>query len=193
VSAVEEFDEDDLDEFERVDIGGEAEAEWALHRIARLKSKASDLAEQHALMVARYDDWLARTLTPIHDRLADETDRLGRWMDARLAADPKAAKTVHLPAGTVTVRKGTAAVVVDDEAAALTWAEMNAPHLIRKSEPRPPVPTIDKSAVKRLAGQIHEPGEFTAVTADGEIIPGVHIVVPERSVTVHIGTYEENL
>lgn len=174
-------------------IGGEADAELALEQLAEQEATARRVNDQHALMVARYDEWADSQLKLIEGRTEALRDRLHRWMQARLEADPKAAKTVSLPSGTVAVRKGTSSVEVDDAEAFIAWADANGyPQLVRRPEPVTPAPSVDKRAVKAALASLPDVGGLYD-PATGDTAPGVRMVRHDDTLQVHLDLEDSNL
>jgi type II secretory pathway component HofQ len=184
MSAVEVDWDDESDDVEPSPIGGEAEAEWAVARYARLLDQRQAIGDQHARMVAKYNTWRDQQFGDLDGRMAREYELLRSWMTARTAADPRAPKTVRLPSGTVSVRKGTSVVEIDDPEAFITWAETNGHSgLVRYPEPKIPAPAPDKSAIKARG---FTPIDDGSLIEDGEIVPGVRLVVNEPHLHVTI-------
>jgi phage host-nuclease inhibitor protein Gam len=175
------YDPEDFEEPEDAPLGGEADAEWVLARLARIAESRRNVDAQFERMVDRYANWHTTATEALDMRENRERALLRGWMEARAAADPKAAKTVRLPSGTIAMRKGTTTVEVDDADAFIAWAESNGhSDLVRRPEPKIPPPAPDKTAIK---ASFHQRDGFYVVLG-GEIVPGVHPEVHEPSLIV---------
>lgn len=97
--------------------------------------------------------------------------------------------------GTLTSKAGQVEWEYDDEAAALAWAEVNAPELVDHPDPPPAPPArLSKVALKALVKPAtlrkgpdgsQEPvtEDGTVLTPSGEVVPGVRVVKRERTFT----------
>jgi hypothetical protein len=142
--------------------------EWRVHRIARGRARLDEIAAELTRMIQRYEEWADRVAAPVAAQVDADCHIVRALVEARLDADPKFPKTVHVPSGTVTARKGSTVVEVDDEAMFVSWAAEHAPGLVRTP---PPDPKPDKAAIK------------TAL-ADGEVVQFARLVERERTVTI---------
>lgn len=115
-------------------------------------------------------------LDALRQKIVDQTDRSAGFWEGKLRSYYEAwrrsfpsvkTKTLEFGSGTISARKRPVTVEFD-EAELLAWAEANRPELIRVKT------SVDKTAVK------------TAVTKDGESIPGVTVVEPGDSLTVKL-------
>ena len=176
-----EFDGDDLD---LLDPGPDApvveQMEHHLFRLAGLRGRIAEAEAERDRMVARYDTWFQRVTKPLADQIAWREALVRSMMEARLDSDPKAAKSLRLPSGTVASRKGSVVVEVDDESAFVEWALKESKlDLLRVPGPPPP-PKPSKDSIK------------TALT-DGEVLPGCRLVENPRSITITIDDPDDEL
>lgn len=132
-------------------LGGEAEADYAVRRLAAYRRQEQHLRGQHKIMIDRYNAWLVGQLEKLQHKAGADEQRLRMWMEARLEVDHRAAKTVELPSGTVSLRKGSTSVDIPDQQVFLAWAEqLGRQDLIRRPEPKIPPPAPDKEAIRKL-------------------------------------------
>lgn len=159
-------------------------ADWAMRKIAdadRRLAAARDvadgrrrqiehwLAEQEATH-ERSTRFLASLLEGFHRRILD--DQPVEWAK-------KKDKTLTLPSGgKLTARLGQPTWTFD-ETLFLPWAKSAAPDTVRTSE------TVDRAAAKKLLQAAPDDGR--ALTADGELVPGVSVAPPEPAFTIDSG------
>jgi hypothetical protein len=166
-----------LDAVDHIDepepIGSPVEAEWALHRLAKLRSMRAETRHEHKLMTEKYDAWMARRDEPMARAEAIIEEQLRHYALARIAAEPSGPKSFDLPSGTISTRKGSVVAEFDDEEAFLQWVLALPP----EGEPghflayAPSKPHIHKFAVKEAL-------------QNGEVLPGVRLVEKDRTVDI---------
>jgi phage host-nuclease inhibitor protein Gam len=145
------------DTSDRFVIEDEAQAEWALRKLARYARDRQTKVDVAQAEKARIDAWLEDETGKL-DRHADYfRSILADYMRRRHEDDPKV-KTLSLPSGTLKARKGRPRVTVTDLDALEAWVdEHEAGELLRvKVE-------ADKRAI------------LGRVEVDGEVPPGVEI------------------
>lgn len=145
-------------------------ANWAVKKIA---VHAAKVAEAEAFVQRERDRltvWLDGERTKALESTSFLAGLLRRYHEDRLAEDPKA-KTIHLPAGDLTARKGPDRWDID-EPTFLTWAQDN----LREDVIRRRV-EVDRQALKRAPYRVTVSG--TVVDPDGEVIPGVTVTEGE--------------
>lgn len=146
-------------------------------RIARVKR----IADEQRAQIGQFEE---RETVKLARDAAFFEGRLEAFHRAELARDPKA-KTVPLPDGT-TLRSqgGKLSVVVEDEAALIAWAEEHllASEIFEFPAPKPKRTDIGKKFGAKANGET-EPGDYPAITDDGEIVPGVTIKRGARTFT----------
>lgn len=153
-----------------------ADADWHA-RSARKRQRRIDEAHATAdIMRARIDEWIERTTKLDTERLARHHRALEAYHRRRIDADPNE-RTVELPTGgRLRSQAGKLSVAIIDEAAALEWANAELPDAVVTTS------KLDKTVLAKAGGSKAdaEPGEYPAVTDDGEVIPGVAIVRGDR-------------
>ena len=158
---------------QRFRVEDDGAAAWAMRKLRTIRSKQAENAQLYADELARLDLWLDEVNKPL-DNDANYFESLLNDYAIRCRDNSEdGRKSLNLPTGKVTTRSGTAKWEVDSESF-MAWAKTNQPDLIRiKEEP-------NIQAIK----------EFTywkddvAITAEGEVIPGVRISYPDVSVTI---------
>lgn len=148
-------------------------ADRTLRRLAHMDAELADVDALYRLRRDELDAWRdAARARDLRVRVFLEA-RLEQFHRARLAADPRA-KTLHLPSGESTSRKGQASWRYTDETAFVAWAQANGRNdLLRETV------TPDRGAVKKA----FTAKDGMAVTADGEVVPGLAVEPPERTFT----------
>jgi hypothetical protein len=159
----------------RFRVGDDKQAAWAMRKLAALEGRIStvvDIADQERERIAAWQE--------------SETAKLLRDADyfrgilTEYAASERAVndrKSITLPHGVVKSRLGQPKWSVTDET--LEWARANSPDLIAVKE------SVNLSLLKTAATA--EPTDslgLVAITADGEIIPGVSIEQPQITFTI---------
>lgn len=151
-------------------------ANWALRKLARARASIAEVERQAEVERARIDDWVAGERRRGERDVSFFEGALVAWHAERLGADPDA-RTIRLPAGTLSARKAPDSWKAQDEAAFLAWAEANRPALVRvKREPN----IADAKRVLEARG----PGVVDPQT--GEIVPG--LVVEVGGLTFKVST-----
>jgi phage host-nuclease inhibitor protein Gam len=156
---------------------------WSIRDLDAAAWAARKLAAAHA-EVAGIDAWLEREIA--RATAAADTERrrhqseieffeghLGRYL-AGLVADGRKTKTLNLPAGSVSLRARQPLVEVD-EPAALAWARVEAPDVVKVRE------SIDKAALKKRLEFAQ--GGYAVDTESGEVLPFVTWQPQTESIT----------
>ena len=151
------------------------EANTRLRRLARIRADIAKVEDQARTQIDQINAWAERRYEVLHNRARWEQDGLEMWHRAVLADDPTR-KTISLPCGTLKSRVQPPAWDFDDETF-LAWASEHAPELVRIPEPKP---QVDRNAAKKALAVTGD----SAVTADGEVVPGVTVTVRPPSFTV---------
>jgi hypothetical protein len=142
--------------------------EWHLARIARHESRVADMDAECRRMIERHQEWNERRTAESRRKATESRVMVEALMLDAIAADPKAAKSLELPSGSVTTRAGSTVVRVTDMDALKAWALANNEKVLRwKAE-------ADLAAIKEAL-------------ADGEAVPGVERETKDRTVTVRVG------
>lgn len=169
-------------------IDGARTAAWALRRYRRAAAdveRAVGLADE---LRAQADEYEAQVKARANRDLTYFEGRLRFWH--AVETDGRKTKTVELPGGKLTARKGSVRAIVEDEKAAVEWLEDHAPDAIVYRDP-----TVDKAKIKTAFGtkvDAELPGQYPAVDAEtGEVVPGVSLERGEPSFTVTLTDLEE--
>lgn len=178
------------------------EAEWAFQKLAALRGRAKEIAEQASVWFSRTERWEADESRRIEPGLVFFTERLEHYGLQQRALDEKNNKTTRLPSGRIETR-GSAdpKVVVEDEAAVIGWAK----DALDEAEYEQVVKTVLSVRVSHLRDevtvvkQVIEPAEddgfldpeplvtYKVVhSATGTVVPGVSIEWPETTATVKL-------
>lgn len=161
-----DYDEDDPSTWDAPwSINSDGEADWALRKLAAARQEKERLQQRHDEAVAEAKAWLERE-SKRPDRTIDFFEGHLRAYHQSKRPDGSRYPLLH---GTLTSRKGSEVVEVEDAEAFMRWARVYVPGLLRVKE------EIDKAAVKKL------PSKQGVFVVDGEIVPGVRLVEKDRS------------
>lgn len=128
--------------------------------------------------VAKQRSWLEQSCVQFHE--------------AVLRRDPKRL-TIVGPNGTLKARAQRPEWLWGDEAAFVAWARGHDADALLRQPPVPDVAPDKKAAMKLLAVPKGQPGDVvTAVTKDGEMVPGVTILYRPRKHEVVVGHTESD-
>lgn len=148
--------------------------------------------------IAEIDVATAAEITRIKDVHARECDRLTRqrdWLEqscvqfheAVLRRDPKRL-TIVGPCGTLKARAQRPEWRWEDEAGFVAWAREHHAETLLRQPPVPDVAPDKKAAMKLLKVPDGKPGDVvTAVTTDGDTVPGLTILYRPRKHDVIVG------
>lgn len=150
-----------------------------LRRVAKIRRERDTFKELVEAEIARIRAVLEHRTETLNAQESWHLDRLRRYHEAALRLDPKA-KTIGLPNGSLKARAGQARFVYDDEEACVSWLADNAPDMVRVKR------EVDKVRMKARLAVL----DGHAVSADGEIVPGVSVLPGETSFTVDTGEVE---
>ena len=152
-----------------------------LRQLAKVRSEIMQVQQEAAAEMARIEGWLHARLDVLEGRQQWLAEGLEMWHRAVLSGDPSR-KTISLPCGTLKAR-AQQPVWEFDEPTFLAWAVEHAPDLVRVPEPKP---QVEKAAAKKaLIVTTIEPGATVpALTAEGEVVPGVTVTARPPSFTV---------
>lgn len=161
-----------------------ADADYAGRRYRQAQAAAGDITALATLRKAEIDEWATKARARHDDTAAFFAGRLEHFHRTERERDPKHNKTIELPCGVVQrSQAGKLSVVVDDEAAAVAWAEQSAASAVVY-----PAPKIDKTVAAALFGAKAKgettEGTYPAVSADGEVVPGISIVRGSTTYTI---------
>lgn len=168
MSAAEEFDYAlDLDEDDPIDENAPLDMVIE-HHLSRLARSHAELAKVDA-MFDKYKVWRDRQAKRHEEAIAWRKQMVESLMLERLKADPRT-KSLNLPSGTVSTRKGSTVVEVEDKQALVDWSYDSGVGVRWVAEP-------DKEAIKQALAQ-------------GEIVPGCRLVEKDRTVSIKVETGE---
>lgn len=180
-----EGDDPDIDQEPTGAIDADVADRW-LRRLGRLAAQDRADEELANARIATINTWLMARREARRPTVEFFERSIELWHLANLRANPKAAKSITLPAGKVASRAQQPEWDFDDTAF-VAWAREHAPELV--NQPPPPAPKPDKAAAKKhldvpaLEGAT--PGvPLVVVDGDGEIVPGVTVVARTPKVTV---------
>lgn len=156
-------------------VTGLADADYCGRRYRQAQAAAGDITALATFRKAEIDEWATRARKRHDDTAAFFAGRLEHFHRLERERDVKHNKSVSLPCGVeLRSQAGKLSVVVDDEKAAIVWLEQNAASVVVYPEPR-----VDKTAAAAMFGgkakASADPGDNPAVTADGEVVPGITI------------------
>ena len=146
-------------------------AEWCMKKIADRTAQKAELQKFVADKKGELDAYLAAETRSLDTDIEFFSEKLLPWTQEQIANGKK--QSVNLPSGTAGIRKQPPEFV-RDEAVLLKYAEQNAANCVKHS--------VDWAELKKTF-QID--GE-KAVTADGEIIPGIKVVAKEPKFYVKV-------
>lgn len=143
-------------------------AAWALARIAEKVTEIDRLRRNAQAYIDQIQADALRDEKPLTDAVAYFEGELRRYYES-LPGQPS---TYKLPTGRIERRKGRPSTKVVDVDAYLEWAESAAPEAIKRSPLTSPLKGWD----------VTDDGQV--VTPDGEVVPGVRVVVGEPTVSI---------
>jgi hypothetical protein len=173
-----DFESMDQPDVETFVVDDDKKAEWALRKLARIRSAGPRVADVYAAERERLDQWRDQELARIELDGAYFVSQLDLYAREQRANGDR--KTITLPHGVVSTTHRKARVQVDDAGAVLEWAKQNRPELVRVKES---VPVSEISLVALLDGGVRDPDT-------GHEIPGASLLPEAVSVTIKTPTTE---
>lgn len=168
---------------ERWRIRSDAEAEWALRRLAKAKAAAAEIATQAGAWRERISSWERTALHP-HDR--DRNFFRAHLLDyGRRRREDTGKATLALPSGSVTSRhraQPRAVVVKADEFC--DWARNTRLDSLVRTTYAPDRKALAEAATIKLLPADDDGPERYVVLVDGEVVPGVEVEGPDTSFSV---------
>lgn len=161
-------------------------AAWYARKATRLRVRRAEVERVLKDQRAMLDAWFERETAALDRDLEFFLGRLRAFHVARLADDPKHAKTVRLPDGTeLRSQAGKLSTVVDDAQQLIDWATDQGlgEEVLRWPDPSPDLTELAKRYGAKAQAET-EPGEYPAVADGGEVVPGVKIKRGDRTYTV---------
>jgi phage host-nuclease inhibitor protein Gam len=141
-------------------------ADWAMRKVAKLDRESTAISDTAAEEIDTITKWRDAEFARIAPQREHWTWLLADFHEKQLAEDPKA-KTIKLPHGALIARKQPDNIEIEDVKTAMAWC-----HACNDDYLRFPDPELNRSAIK------------AAVLKNGEIIPGVEVVVGEIKYSV---------
>lgn len=193
MSAVEDFDIDDTDEWVTVEndetsIVDQDIVERMVRHLGHLEREIVEAKAHRDAAVRQYtaeaDEWMDRKVRRLNNTAEHIRYRISSWYLEQLASNPRAPKTLELISGVLKKKRPSEVVVVEDEKAFLVWdatprrsmwSVWDRPRFTRQPAPRPVAPAPDKDAVKQAVkdGVLVEKDGVLVDVETSEIVPGV--------------------
>lgn len=162
-------------------------AEWAVRKWTQAQARIGEVDELIRRRKAMLDEWAAArtdrdraTLEFMEMLLTGYLEAVRAKEEADGVPEEKRTKSIAVPSGQFRSTAGRASTIVDDEAALVEWLESEHPELVKRS----PI----KSGLADVTSFLADPdggGPDRLVTADGQVVPGVHVEVGARTYKVH--------
>lgn len=149
-------------------VTDDALAAWALDKIAAHQAEIERIRRNAQAYIELIQSDALADEKPHADSVAWLEGEVRRYYESL----PDAPATYKLPNGKIERRKGRESTKVDDPDAFVSWADKHAPDAVKRT------PLV--SALKGWPQT--DDGEL--VTPDGEVVPGVRVVVGEPTVTI---------
>lgn len=166
-----EFDPTPVDR-EQFVVDNDAKADWAIRRLGSIRAKMAENAALAQAELDRVNAWLEHVNGAFDGDIAYFEGQLRQYAERQRA---EGRKTVELPHGKIKSRAVAAKFEVIDKAAFLDWARTNAPELIKITE-APSITAMNEALTKAADAE-------AAITAAGEVVPGVSVVPGTVSLT----------
>lgn len=159
-------------------IGGKSEAAWAMEKLADYVRRQAENTEVAKARIDHIIAWHANENGKLQGSVDFFTEQLRVWHMSLITADPandeewekEKNKTVSLPDGKLTVRKGSYSTEIVDEEAFFEWWD---------EQPLTVTSVVTEAKIVPKKGAL---GDYIAQT--GESIPGVKYERSEPSYTV---------
>lgn len=160
------------------------DADYAARRLQQTRARVGTVDALAARRIAQISEWAERERARYQPDVAYWSGRLEAFHRTARAADEKHAKTVALPCGVeLRSQAGKIKTIIVDAGEAVAWLEQHHAAAIRF-----PPAEIDKVEVQRAFGAKaqaeKDAGTYPAVTADGEIVPGIELVRSDVGYTI---------
>ena len=163
-------------------VDNDRKATWAMRKLLEHQQEIAGIVSIADAEIARIQQWADEQVAKHSPSVAYFEGQLVRYArQVREESDGKV-KSVSTPYGKVTSRAGSEKWVIDDDAF-LGWARESHPEWIRTVEQR----GVDVATLKdALAIEPTDSLGLVAITPEGEIIPGIQIVVGETTYKVEV-------
>jgi hypothetical protein len=151
-------------------VDDDSKADWAMRKLASIRRKQAENQAIHDRELQRVAEWLLKVNTAL--------ERDAEWFEANLRPyalqqRSEGRKSVVLPHGTIKTTAGRPKYEIENDSEFLSWAETNAPELVRMSK---------KKSIKKRLGALNV-AEDKVISTQGEIIPAVKVIPAETSVS----------
>jgi hypothetical protein len=112
-------------------VDDDSKADWAMRKLASIRRKQAENQAIHDRELQRVAEWLLKVNTAL--------ERDAEWFEANLRPyalqqRSEGRKSVVLPHGTIKTTAGRPKYEIEDDSEFLSWAETNAPELVRMSK-----------------------------------------------------------
>lgn len=169
IQAVDEFEIEAEPAREPFKVDDDAKADWAMRKLASIRRKQAENKAIFDRELLRVTEWLEKVNTAL--------ERDAEWFEANLRPyallqRSEGRKSVVLPHGTIKTTAGRPKFEIENESEFMTWAETNAPELIRVKK------EIDKKALGALNQDVDK-----VISTQGEIVPAIKVIPAETSVS----------
>lgn len=162
-------------------VDNDRKATWAMRKLLEHQQEVAGIISIAEAEIARIQQWADEQAAKHSTSIAYFEAQLTRYAATVREESGGKVKSISTPYGKVTSRAGTDKWVIDDEAF-LDWARETHPDWIRTVEQRAvDVPTLKTAFVALPTGD-----GVSAVTPDGDIVPGISIVPGETSFKVEV-------
>lgn len=167
---------------EQFRITNDEAASWAMRKLRTIRSKQAENKQMYEDEMARLEFWLVEVNGPLDSNAAYFesilTDYALRCRDAK----DDGRKSLRLPNGKVTTRETPPKWEIEAEAF-IAWAKRNNQRSLIRVKEEPNLLALKEFAVWPT-NDLPSTMNGTAITGDGEVIPGVRITPSQVSVTV---------
>ena len=164
---------------EAFEVDNDMKAEWCLKKIRQIRSEQQAEVEELTRQMKFYQDQMDLINKQADDDAEFFESMLRRYFAKRVddgfTKATKTQTTYKLPTGTLKL-KHQAPEFERDTAVLLPWLEQNSPDLVKVEK------TANWAELKKRISVVGE----TAVSADGEVIPGVKVVEREDKFVVEV-------
>lgn len=166
-------------------ITGPDLAMWAIERLGHARRTMLGIRQMAEAWRARIDQWEHEAVRPFEASIEFLDERLRsfaleqrRTGGVTAKGEPKI-KSVKLPNGTISTRKGTTTLAITNEADLLVWLEANMPDAVKTT--KKPLTSIIAAQCRYV---LDEGAEWAKVVHGDEIVPGIVAVTGPDTATV---------
>jgi phage host-nuclease inhibitor protein Gam len=169
---------------ERWQITDNLSAEWAMRKVAEAERARDRTHEQAFAWREQIDRWEAEQLKPLNRTVSFFTGHLAQFLQELRSADPDT-KSLSLPSGRVSSKRGQAKVRVIDEAQVIAFLQKYAEEMDRPAEDflRAKV-EVKTLALRELLSEDGLEAGLAVLDSDDYVVPGVEVTPPAVTFTV---------